>query len=265
VTIEHACMEAVRNPGAASICGMEQVAQRWRARRRTLVSTPDINAPDPACSSNCCLRRSVVHPSSSGRRLRAIDRFGAWQDRGLVHPCRSARRKNRPRAEAAASRLANLRSSIEDDSIVDLVQMAPRLQGRRHFRPSRRDPRIGQGLVIAEIQQRSDATFRLSTISGSGNFMWTNRWRPRMRGRPNANRLRGAERRQNSARRQPAIRFWSGIDLPPNSNWELDAEHENLVLILEGCARIGLTNRSVGDRHLPGRGLRRHRSWNWKA
>jgi mannose-6-phosphate isomerase len=37
------------------------------------------------------------------------------------------------------------------------------------------------------------------------------------------------------------------VDRPPKSNWELDAEHETWVLVLAGCARIGLTNAAVGE------------------
>ena len=37
------------------------------------------------------------------------------------------------------------------------------------------------------------------------------------------------------------------IDLAPESNWELNAEHETWVLIVEGRAKIGLINASVGE------------------
>jgi hypothetical protein len=37
------------------------------------------------------------------------------------------------------------------------------------------------------------------------------------------------------------------VDLPPKSNWDLDAEHETWILVLDGCARIGPTDASVGE------------------
>ena len=37
------------------------------------------------------------------------------------------------------------------------------------------------------------------------------------------------------------------IDLRPNSDWALDAGQETWILVIEGSARIGLTNKTVGD------------------
>ena len=37
------------------------------------------------------------------------------------------------------------------------------------------------------------------------------------------------------------------IDLPANSNWALDADRETWILVIDGRARIGLTDASVGD------------------
>ena len=67
--------------------------------------------------------------------LRAMDRFGSWQVRGLVHPFRNAGRQNCHRAEAAA--IAGLDRGRLD---FGLGSMAPRPDGRRHFRPGRHDP-----------------------------------------------------------------------------------------------------------------------------
>src|SRR4029077_13393312 len=37
------------------------------------------------------------------------------------------------------------------------------------------------------------------------------------------------------------------IDLPANSNWTLNADRETWILVIEGHARIGLTNMTLGD------------------
>jgi len=37
------------------------------------------------------------------------------------------------------------------------------------------------------------------------------------------------------------------IDLPPNSNWRLDAEQETWVLVIEGDVQVELMNAFVGD------------------
>src|ERR1017187_10074587 len=55
-----------------------------------------------------------------------------------------------------------LRQAGEDGSITDLVEWHAVSQGDSIFVPAGTIHAIGAGLVIAEIQQRSDATFRLS-------------------------------------------------------------------------------------------------------
>ena len=54
-----------------------------------------------------------------------------------------------------------LRASIRNGSIVDLVQWRPVAKGDVIFIPAGTIHAIGAGIVLAEIQQRSDATFRL--------------------------------------------------------------------------------------------------------
>ncbi len=56
---------------------------------------------------------------------------------------------------------AQLRASILDGSIAERVQWRPVRAGDSTFVPAGTIHAIGAGLVIAEIQQRSDATFRL--------------------------------------------------------------------------------------------------------
>ncbi len=54
-----------------------------------------------------------------------------------------------------------LRASIRNGSIVDLVQWRPVAKGDVVFIPAGTIHAMGAGVVLAEIQQRSDATFRL--------------------------------------------------------------------------------------------------------
>ena len=54
-----------------------------------------------------------------------------------------------------------LRASIKDGSIADLVQWRPVVKGDVLFVPAGTIHAIGAGIVLAEIQQRSDTTFRL--------------------------------------------------------------------------------------------------------
>src|SRR6201985_1531697 len=54
-----------------------------------------------------------------------------------------------------------LRTSIRDGSIAKLVQWRPAAAGDAIFVPAGTIHAIGAGIVLAEIQQRSDTTFRL--------------------------------------------------------------------------------------------------------
>ncbi len=56
---------------------------------------------------------------------------------------------------------AELRRAIEDGSIVDLVRWQPVRRGEIYLIPAGTIHAIGAGIVLAEIQQRSDVTFRL--------------------------------------------------------------------------------------------------------
>ena len=56
---------------------------------------------------------------------------------------------------------SQLRSAIADGSIVDMVQWHPARAGDVVFVPAGTIHAIGAGIVLAEIQQQSDATFRL--------------------------------------------------------------------------------------------------------
>jgi mannose-6-phosphate isomerase len=106
---------------------------------------------------------------------------------------------------------------------------------------------IGAGLVIAEIQQRSDATFRLFDYGRSrelhidgGVGAATTTPAPQQ---PGAHRL-------NEARlvlaRSPYFVF-EQIELPPDSHWEIDASSETWVLSLEGDAKFDLLAAHSGE------------------
>jgi mannose-6-phosphate isomerase len=106
---------------------------------------------------------------------------------------------------------------------------------------------VGAGIVLAEIQQRSDTTFRLFDYG-----------RQRELHEENAVAVSdaGPVQTQSGPRRLTEARMVlvasphfviERIDLRPNSNWALDAGQETWILVIEGSARIGLTNKTVGD------------------
>ena len=103
------------------------------------------------------------------------------------------------------------------------------------------------GLVIAEIQQRSDATFRLFDHGRQRELHVDNAVAAANAG-PAA--CQSVPRRLTDARTllvaSPHF-VLERIDLSPQSNWELHAEHETWVLVLDGHARVGLMTVFVGE------------------
>jgi mannose-6-phosphate isomerase len=140
-----------------------------------------------------------------------------------------------------------LRASIEDGSIADLVQWRPAAKGDIVFVPAGTIHAIGAGIVLAEIQQRSDTTFRLFDYR---------RHRELHQARAVAVSDAGPAQTQSAPRRLTAARtalvssphfVLERIDLQANSNWALNADRETWILVIEGSARIGLIAASVGD------------------
>ena len=106
---------------------------------------------------------------------------------------------------------------------------------------------IGAGIVLAEIQQHSDATFRLYDYG-----------RQRELHEDNAVAVSdaGPVQIQSSPRPLTAERtalisnphfVLERVELAANSNWTLEADRETWILVIEGQARIGVTNTTVGD------------------
>ncbi len=142
---------------------------------------------------------------------------------------------------------AQLRASIEDGSIADLIQWRRVRKDDVIFVPAGTIHAIGPGLVLAEIQQRSDTTFRLFDHGRQREIHVDNAV---------AAANAGPAERQSMPRRLTDARsvlvasphfILEHLDLPPNSTWELDAEQETWVLVIEGHVQIGQMNAFVGD------------------
>jgi mannose-6-phosphate isomerase len=140
-----------------------------------------------------------------------------------------------------------LRKSIDDGSISDLIVWHAVSVGDVISVPAGTIHAIGAGLVIAELQQRSDATFRLfdpgrqrelhvdSAIvvadAGPADFQ------------VRSSRLTPERRLLVSV---PQLVF-ERIDLNQNSSWYLEAERETWLLVLGGSAAAGSFEVSQGD------------------
>ena len=140
-----------------------------------------------------------------------------------------------------------LRASIENGSIADLVQWRPVIRGDFIFVPAGTIHAIGEGIVLAEIQQHSDATFRLFDYG-----------RQRQLHKDNAVAVSdaGPIQVQSGPRRlSPARTLLTAsphfvlerIDLAANTSWALNTDRETWFLVLDGHAAIGLAAASAGE------------------
>ena len=140
-----------------------------------------------------------------------------------------------------------LREAIDDGSISDLIAWRPVSANDVISVAAGTIHAIGAGLVIAEIQQRSDVTFRLFDYGRQRELHVENAIAVAAAGpaefQARSNQLT-AERRLLVS--NPHFVF-ERIDLAPNSSWRMEAERETWFLVLGGSAIAGSFDVATGD------------------
>jgi len=140
-----------------------------------------------------------------------------------------------------------LRSSIQNGSITELIQWRAVAKGDVIYIPAGTIHTIGAGIVLAEIQQHSDTTFRLfdhgrqRELHEDNGVAVAHTWPLRTPGHPTpltANRTVLVASKHFVLER---------VELPEGSSWALLAEPETWMLVLDGHAAIGLTAASIGQ------------------
>jgi mannose-6-phosphate isomerase len=140
-----------------------------------------------------------------------------------------------------------LRTAIADGSIANIVHWHPVHKGDVILVPAGTIHAIGAGIVLAEIQQHSDATFRLFDYGRQRELHIDNAV---------AVATAGPREHQSPPERLSDARIvltinshfaLEQIDLVPGSVWTLDAPKETWILAIEGHARLGETKLSPGD------------------
>jgi mannose-6-phosphate isomerase len=140
-----------------------------------------------------------------------------------------------------------LRKAVDDSSISDLVEWQAVSPHDAIFVPAGTIHAIGAGLVIAEIQQRSDATFRLFDYGRQRELHIESAIAAANAGpadfRVQPNRLTNERTLLVSS---PHFVF-ERIDLAPNSAWCLEMERETWFLVISGSGRAGSFDVTTGD------------------
>jgi mannose-6-phosphate isomerase len=140
-----------------------------------------------------------------------------------------------------------LRAAIDDGSISNLVVWRTVSPDDVIFVPAGTIHAIGAGLVIAELQQRSDATFRLFDHGRQRELHIESAMAVANTGPADfpvqPHRLTDERTLLVSS---PHFVF-EKIDLPANSAWCLEADRETWLLVLSGGARTGSFDVAPGD------------------
>jgi mannose-6-phosphate isomerase len=248
MAIEHASVQVVRKPwGVADLHPWSGIDGSGDAVGELWFQRVDKNAPTPALLLKLLFTSEPlsiqVHPDDAFARSIGLPngKTEAWVVLAALPDARIAvglKRHLTPQ---------ELRASIRDGSIAGLTQWRPVVKGDVVFVPAGTIHAIGAGIVLAEIQQRSDATFRLYDYG---------RQRALHEDNAIAASDAGPTQVQSSPKRLTAERtvlianphfVLERVGLPANSNWTIEADRETWILVTEGQARIGVTDATVGD------------------
>lgn len=248
MAIEHASVQVARKPwgvadlhpwSSIEVCG-DPVGELWFQR-------VDANAPVPALLLKLLFTSEPlsiqVHPDDEFARSIGMPngKTEAWYILSATPDAQVAHGLKRQLTPQ------QLRAAIRDGSIAALAQWRPVTKGDIILVPAGTIHAIGAGIVLAEIQQRSDTTFRLFDHG---------RQRELHEESAVAVSDAGPSQTQPGSRRLSAARtaliasphfVIEQIDLQANSSWTLNADQETWILLTEGRARIGLIDVSVGD------------------
>jgi mannose-6-phosphate isomerase len=248
VAIEHARTRAVRKPwGSTDLVPWSEIQPDGAAVGELWFQRPDAEAPASALLLKLLLTREPlsiqVHPDDAFARSIGLanGKTEAWYILSATPEAQVAvglKRQLTP---------AQLRASIEDGSITELIRWQSVKKDDVVYVAAGTIHAIGPGLVLAEIQQNSDTTFRLFDHGRQREIHVANSVAA---AHPGPAAGQSAPRRLTDARSLLVTSPYfilERIDLPPNSSWSLNADRETWLLVIEGRAQIGLLNAFVGE------------------
>ena len=240
MTIEHAEVRAVAKPwGSTDLRPWSTVCQNGTEIGELWFERSDCSAPEPMLLLKLLFTTASlsiqVHPDDALACSLGLPRgkSEAWYILAATKGAAVAHGLRQP------LETTQLRDAISDGSIVDLVEWRTVRAGDFLAVPAGTIHAIGAGLVIAEIQQRSDATFRLFDFA-------------RHRALQVENGLAAARSGPADEQTEP-LRLSSGrtllaanphfvtekIELQPESRYRLRAGPETWLLAIAGDAQVG--------------------------
>lgn len=159
---------------------------------------------------------------------------------------------SRPESQVATGLTAELtadelRTSILDGSIVDLVAWRQVSVGETIFVPAGTIHAIGGGLVIAEIQQRSDTTFRMFDFGRGRSLDVESAVAVAHAGPLQAGAPPQKLDQSRTMLVDSAMLVVERIDLPPAGHTRLKAEGETWVMVIEGALTMGTLKLVLGE------------------
>lgn len=248
MTIEHARTQVVHKPwGSTDLRPWSEVHGDGSAIGELWYERADVSAPAPSL-----LLKLLFTTEALSIQVHPDDAFA--QSVGLPHGKTEAWYilSAEPGAQVAVGlkrpvTVPQLRAAIEDGSILDLVQWQPVVQGEVVFVAAGTIHAIGPGLVIAEIQQRSDATFRLFDHGRTRELHIDNGVAVAHAG-PAVCQV--APEPITAARTLLVTSPYfvmERLDFAPKTHWELHAARETWMLILDGHAQVGRLSTFVGE------------------
>jgi len=140
-----------------------------------------------------------------------------------------------------------MRESVNDGSIADIIAWHTVSPDDVIFVPAGTIHAIGAGLVIAEIQQRSDATFRLFDYDRKRELHVESAIAVASTG-PAEFRVQPSRITDERTLLVSNPHFvFERINLAPNTAWWLEAERETWLLVASGSANAGTFDVAKGD------------------
>ncbi|WP_226951504.1 class I mannose-6-phosphate isomerase [Rhizobium terrae] len=248
MTFEHTSVRVVRKPwGGHDLTPWDLSGNHEAVVGELRFDRSEAQAPDPALLLKLLFTKQMlsiqVHPDDAFAQSTGManGKTEAWYVLSAESGAKVAVGLTRTVTQA------ELRTAIADGSISDLVQWRDAAAGDVFFVPAGTIHAIGAGLVIAEIQQRSDATFRLFDPGRARELHVDQAVAVADLGPAETE---AAPIRLTHARTQlVSCAFFTleRIDLSPNANWELLANRETWALVIAGDANVGPMHAGVGD------------------